>query len=113
MTATLDDVALAAQLHQARDRIQAEVRKVIVGQDAVLEQARRTFDRAERKAQYDRLQEILNEEQPYTFLYVAYALPIVHKRFHGIDPAPAGISHNFNAWYVPASAQKYRISETP
>jgi peptide/nickel transport system substrate-binding protein len=81
--------------------------------DAVLEKARRTFDRAERKAQYDRLQEILDEEQPYTFLYVAYALPIVHKRFHGIEPAPAGISHNFKEWYVPESAQKYRISETP
>ena len=37
--ASLDDVALAERLHQARDRIQAEVRKVIVGQEAVLEQA--------------------------------------------------------------------------
>ena len=39
MTTTTDDVALAEQLHQARDRIQTEVRKVIVGQEAVLEQA--------------------------------------------------------------------------
>jgi MoxR-like ATPase len=39
MTAAIDDVALAQGLHQARDRIHTEVRKVIVGQDAVLEQA--------------------------------------------------------------------------
>ena len=69
--------------------------------------------RAERKRHYDRLQEILDEEQPYTFLYVAYALPIVHKRFHGIDPAPAGIAHNFSEWYVPATMQKYRITDGP
>ncbi len=81
--------------------------------DALLEKGRRTFDRAERKQHYDRLQEILDQEQPYTFLYVAYALPIVHKRFHGIDPAPAGISHNFNEWHVPASLQKYHITEAP
>jgi len=81
--------------------------------DALLEKGRRTFDRAERKAYYDRLQEVLDEEQPYTFLYVADALPIVHKRFHGIEPAPAGISYNFNEWYVPASMQKYRITDGP
>jgi len=81
--------------------------------DDLLEKGRRTFDRAERKRHYDRLQEILDLEQPYTFLYVAYALPVVHKRFHGIEPAPAGIAHNFNEWYVPASLQKYRISDAP
>ena len=81
--------------------------------DEVLEKGRRTFDRAERKKHYDRLQEVLDQEQPYTFLYVADALPIVHKRFHGIEPAPAGISYNFNEWYVPASMQKYRIADVP
>ena len=39
MTTVQDDVALAQGLSQARARIQAEVRKVIVGQDDVLEQA--------------------------------------------------------------------------
>jgi len=81
--------------------------------DDLLEKGRRTFDRAERKKYYDRLQEVLDEEQPYTFLYVAESLPIVHKRFHGIEPAPAGIAYNFNEWYVPASVQKYRITDAP
>ena len=35
----LDDAALAERLHQAGGRIAAELRKVIVGQDAVVEQA--------------------------------------------------------------------------
>jgi len=81
--------------------------------DEVLEKGRRTFDREERKKYYDRFQEILNEQQPYTFLYVAYALPVVSNRFHGIEPAPAGIAYNFKDWYVPASMQKYTMTQTP
>ncbi|MBI5523529.1 MAG: peptide-binding protein [Desulfarculus sp.] len=76
------------------------------GLDRLLEQGRRTFDQGQRKAIYDRVQEILAEEVPYTFLYVADALPIVHARFQGIEPAPAGISHNFIRWWVPKALQK-------
>jgi peptide/nickel transport system substrate-binding protein len=75
--------------------------------DELLERGRRTFDQAERKKAYDRFQEILAEEQPYTFLYVGKALPAVAKRFRGIEPAPAGILYNFTEWYVPASEQRY------
>jgi len=56
-------------------------------------------------------EEILAEQQPYTFLYVGEALPVVHKRFQGIEPAPAGISWNFHEWYVPASLQKSAIAQ--
>jgi len=75
--------------------------------DELLERGRRTFDQTERKRIYDRFQEILAEEQPYTFLYVPEALPVVARRFRGIEPAPAGISHNFIKWYVPEAEQKY------
>jgi len=75
--------------------------------DEQLELGRRTFDQTERKQHYDRIQEILAEEQPYTFLYVGESLPAVAKRFRGIEPAPAGITHNFIRWYVPESEQKY------
>ncbi|MBW6511025.1 MAG: peptide-binding protein [Desulfuromonadaceae bacterium] len=75
--------------------------------DDMLEKGRRTFDLVERKKYYDRFQEILAEEQPYTFLYIAEALPVVAKRFRGINAAPAGIRHNFIRWYVPAAEQKY------
>ncbi|MDT8419581.1 MAG: peptide-binding protein [Desulfuromonadales bacterium] len=75
--------------------------------DALLEKGRRTFDLQERKSYYDRFQEILAEEQPYTFLYIAEALPAVAKRFRGVEPAAAGIRYNFIEWYVPRGEQKY------
>jgi peptide/nickel transport system substrate-binding protein len=81
--------------------------------DELLEKGRRTFDRAERKRYYDRFQEILVEDQPYTFLYYAQALVALHCRFHGVDPAPAGLGYNFERWYAPKQLQKYAISAAP
>lgn len=75
--------------------------------DRLLEQGRRTFDQERRKAIYSRFQEILAEEQPYTFLYVPEALPVVHARIHGIEPSPLGISYNFYRWYAPKELQRY------
>jgi peptide/nickel transport system substrate-binding protein len=78
--------------------------------DQLLEKGRYTFDQKVRKACYDRIQEILAEEQPYTFLYVPYALPVISARFRGIEPAPAGITHNMEKWYVPKGEQKYVLT---
>lgn len=75
--------------------------------DMLLEKGRRHFTVAERKPYYDRFQQILAEEQPYTFLYIGEALPAVSRRFRGIEPAAAGIRYNFNHWYVPKAEQKY------
>jgi len=75
--------------------------------DELLERGRRVFGQEQRKEYYDRFQEILAEEQPYTFLYVSEALPAVSRRFRGIEPAPAGIRYNFQDWFVPQAEQKY------
>jgi len=75
--------------------------------DELLERGRRVFDQEQRKEYYDRFQEILAEEQPYTFLYVSEALPAVSRRFRGVEPAPAGIRYNFQQWFVPKAEQKY------
>jgi peptide/nickel transport system substrate-binding protein len=75
--------------------------------DRLLEEGRSTFDVEKRKRCYFRIQEILADEQPYTFLYVPDALPVVSSRFHGIEPAPAGISYNFIRWFVPKEEQLY------
>lgn len=69
--------------------------------DRLLLEGRRTFDIEKRKRIYHRIHEILAEEQPCTFLYVPDALPILHKRFKGVERAPIGIWHNFIHWYVP------------
>lgn len=73
--------------------------------DRLIEKGRGTFDPEERRRCYNRIQDILAEEQPYTFLYVPDALPVVSARFRGIEPAPAGIMHNFIKWYVPKEEQ--------
>ena len=78
--------------------------------DRLLDEGRSTFDLEKRKNAYFRIQEILAEEQPYVFLFVPEALPVVHNRFRGIEPAPAGITYNFVKWYVPAGLQKHRIT---
>jgi len=75
--------------------------------DRLIEKGRRTFDEEERKKCYYRIQDILAEEQPTTFLYVPESLPVVSSRFHGIEPAPAGITYNFIHWYVPKAEQVY------
>jgi peptide/nickel transport system substrate-binding protein len=79
--------------------------------DILLEKGRSTFDRNERKRCYDRIQEILAEDQPYIFLYVPDALPIFNARIHGIEPAPIGIGHNTIWWYVPKEEQKYVMTQ--
>lgn len=75
--------------------------------DAILEKARAAPDRGQRQKLYWRLQEILDAEQPYCFLFVPYALPLVQSRFQGIKPALAGIMYNFEDWYVPAALRRY------
>lgn len=78
--------------------------------DSLLDEARSTMDQDRRKLLYDRFQEILHEEQPYCFLYVPQALPIVNKRIHGIEPAPAGITYNFDKWWdATATGEKPEI----
>jgi len=73
--------------------------------DRLLEKARATTNQEKRKNYYNQFQALLHEDQPYAFLYVPYALPIVQKRFQGIEPAPAGIMYNIDKWWVPKNLQ--------
>jgi peptide/nickel transport system substrate-binding protein len=76
--------------------------------DRLIEEGRGTFDQEKRKKAYWRIQEILQQDQPYTFLYVPDALPAVSARIRGIEPAPAGITHNLIRWYVPKNEQVHQ-----
>lgn len=75
--------------------------------DRLLIAGRSTFDIEKRKKAYFRIQEIMADEQPYTFLYVPDALPVVSSRIRGVEPAPAGIGHNQIRWFVPKAEQIY------
>ncbi|MFW5730620.1 MAG: peptide-binding protein [Desulfonatronovibrionaceae bacterium] len=79
--------------------------------DELLEKGRRSFDRQVRKKAYDELQEILHHDQPYLFLFIPNALPVVHARFQGIKPEPAGIMYNFNEWWVPENRQRFSLQK--
>jgi peptide/nickel transport system substrate-binding protein len=78
--------------------------------DDLLVKARHTMDREERKRYYFRIQEILAEEQPYTWLFVPYTNLVVHKRIKGIEPGPAGVMWNTIKWYVPLDQQRYKTN---
>jgi peptide/nickel transport system substrate-binding protein len=79
--------------------------------DELLDEGRSTFNQKERKKYYDRFQEILAEDQPYTFLYVPEELIIISNRFRGIEPAPIGLDYNFIKWYVPEDEQKFVMTK--
>jgi peptide/nickel transport system substrate-binding protein len=45
-------------------------------------------------------QEIIYEEQPYTFLYNPHAVLALHKRFTGARPDAISMYHNLHQWRV-------------
>ncbi|MDP2942248.1 MAG: peptide-binding protein, partial [Candidatus Omnitrophota bacterium] len=75
--------------------------------DSLLEEGRREFDQQKRREIYNKIHRLIFDDHPCIFLYVPDALPIVHSRFKGIEPAPAGIGYNFVKWYVPKEEQRY------
>jgi peptide/nickel transport system substrate-binding protein len=75
--------------------------------DRLLVEGRRIFDLEKRKKIYYRIHAILADEQPYAFLYVPDATPIVHKRFKGVAVAPLGIFYNFREWSVPKNRMEW------
>ena len=64
------------------------------------------FDPEERNRLYDRFQEILYEEQPYTFLYAPSAVTSWDRRFAGVRWYP-GVGTRLNEWWVPKTRQKH------
>lgn len=79
--------------------------------DEILVKARTTFDLETRKKLYYQMQEIMVEDPPCIFLYYPETLLALHKRFRGVELAPAGIGHNFEEWWVPEDLTKYSFKE--
>lgn len=68
--------------------------------DRLLEEGRRTFSQEERARIYKRIHSLIAEDQPYIFLYIPDSLVAVHRRAQGIVLKPAGISYNFEQWWI-------------
>jgi peptide/nickel transport system substrate-binding protein len=73
--------------------------------DEILEQYRREFDAQKRIEMYKEFQQILHEEQPYTFLFVSKRISVVHRRFQGVEVFPDGLRPI--DWWVPTRNQKF------
>ncbi len=73
--------------------------------DKLIEEARKEFDPDKRREMYYRFQEIVHDEQPYTFLFTNKALVAVSRRFHNVEVYPLGLAPLY--WWVPKEAQKY------
>ena len=74
--------------------------------DRILEAYRSEFDSEPRKELYDRLQEILYEEQPYTFLFSRKIVTAWNRRFHGVRWYRTGDTDH-REWWVPEPLRKY------
>jgi peptide/nickel transport system substrate-binding protein len=70
-----------------------------------LEEYRREFDPHRRIELYRQFQQILSDEQPYTFLFVGKSVVAVQRRIRGIEVFPGGLRPI--DWWVPASKQRY------
>lgn len=70
--------------------------------DKLIEQGRTTTDQAKRKEIYGQMQNILAEEQVYTWLFFSNAIVGTNKRIGGTpkEVLPAGVHLNFEEWYV-------------
>ena len=75
--------------------------------DRMLEQARTEFDHEKRKQIYWKWQELIHEEQPYTFLFYPQEAAAYHKRFQNVSWLPARPGYDLNIWFVPKVAQRY------
>ncbi len=75
--------------------------------DSLLVQGRETVDPKKRAVIYHKIHKILADDVAATFLYVPYSLPVVHKRFKGLETNRNGIGWHPEKWYVPAGQQKY------
>ena len=73
--------------------------------DDILERYRREFNERKRIELYKEFQQILHEEQPYTFLYVGKRVSAVHRRFEGVEVFPDGLRPI--DWWAPTARQKY------
>lgn len=74
--------------------------------DAIIEEARRTFDEAKRTRLYRRFHRILHEEQPYTFLCWRPSLRFLDRRFKNVIVHKLGLDES--EWYVPKERQRYK-----
>jgi peptide/nickel transport system substrate-binding protein len=75
--------------------------------DQLIERGRLTVDRQEARKIWHRFQEIIAQEQPYTFLYVSQDCHAIDRRFRGVHMDIRGPYRNLHQWWVLRQQRKY------
>ncbi len=73
--------------------------------DGILERYREEFDQDKRAEMYQRFQQILNEDQPYTFLWNQRGATAYSRRFRDANWYPTGVEPN--SWWVEKADRLY------
>ena len=70
--------------------------------DQVLQQARSVAgcDPAARKPLYEQFQQLLADDQPFTFLYSANTIAAINKRLRNMTPSPWAGSSPYVTWGI-------------
>jgi peptide/nickel transport system substrate-binding protein len=74
--------------------------------DKTIEAARSTLDHDKRTALWRKCDDIIDQDQPYSFLWINREMDFMDSRFHGVEPTHLGIN-GFQEWYTPRALQKY------
>jgi len=74
--------------------------------DALIDQARVTLDEEERMKVWHEVHRVLNEDQPYTFLYIRKFLTFTDGRFSNVKENLLGVNSRLE-WYTPEANQRY------
>ncbi|MDB5327880.1 MAG: extracellular solute-binding protein family 5, partial [Phycisphaerales bacterium] len=74
--------------------------------DKAIEQARRTLDESARLKLWNKVHDILYEDQPYTFLFFPKTLVLLDGRIGNVQKLPLGLNPD-SEWYVPKAKQRY------
>ncbi len=72
--------------------------------DSLLEAARYEIDAEKRNAMYHRFQEILHEEQPYTFMFSQRNLAAYSKDLYGVKWVPIRPGYKYYSWWRSSAA---------
>jgi peptide/nickel transport system substrate-binding protein len=73
--------------------------------DAAIAEARSTVDDAKRMPLWHKVQQIIHEDQPYTYLFIYHELDFAHDRIHGTAPTKVLGLNPLMEWYFPKSVQ--------
>lgn len=74
--------------------------------DKAIETARITPDHDKRTALWRKCDDLLYDDQPYSFLYTTMEMDFVDSRFKGVEATRIGLNP-FQEWYTPKALQKY------